>query len=109
MEKKMATQRADLSDYSTNGECADHGWLAKNQEYFEEEFRNEMRRNGYIPVLDIPVAYTWGYDKKRGVCKFKATSKALKVGSKRSRRSTGIFIEEGIIVYDDEVKPLASF
>lgn len=85
-------------NYYVSGECSDHGWLTKNQDLFELEMREEMRKKGYIPVLDAPVVYTWDYDSKSGLCKFQAVAKGLKSGRKKSRESMGILSKEGIIV-----------
>lgn len=98
---KMAIQKINYSNYYVSGECADHGWLVKNQELFESEMREEMRRNGYIPVLDIPTTFTWEYDTEREVCKFQAVAKGWKVGRRKSKAAMGIISEEGILVGAD--------
>ena len=106
----MVKQKSDYANYYANGTCADHGWLTRNQELFEMELREEMLRNGYIPVLDIPVSYTWEYDKATDLCKYRAIAKGLKVGRRRAAKSLGVMSKEGFIVNKDvsEVELIAA-
>jgi hypothetical protein len=89
-----------LSNYYLTGTSKDHEWIIDHRELLEGYIRDEMRENGYIPALDIPMNFVWEYDKEFS-CSYKVTAKGLKVGRKRSREAMGYMHEEGFILSKD--------
>lgn len=90
-----------MSNYYINGTAKDHDWVVKNREMLESYCRDEMRKTGFIPALDIPATFTWDYNYEDGLCHYKIALKGLRVGRKKSKNSLGYMSKEGIVVGKD--------
>lgn len=90
-----------IKSYYVDGTAVDQDWIVRNHDLLQDELREDMRRHGYIPVVDQPMNVTWEYVKEKDVFKFRMENKGLKAGRKKALKSKGIMLDEGIVIGSD--------
>lgn len=78
----MTKKKTQLRSYFVNGVARDQEWIVSNREMVESYARDNMRENGFVPLLNEETQLFWEYDKDSGNFKYKLELKAMWLGKK---------------------------
>lgn len=95
--------RDGIKLYEVDGEALDNAWIAKNRDMLDRHVVDDMRANGYIPVLDIDPEFTSVFDPEKETFKFTVGIYAYYMGDK-SEEYMGIIYNDGILISRDQKK-----
>lgn len=86
--------------YEVEGEALDNAWIAKNREMLDNHVIEDMRVNGYVPVLDKEGTFSHTFNAETETFTFKIGFYGYKVGE-RAHEYFGILCTDGILVSKD--------
>lgn len=92
--------RDGIKIYEVEGEALDNAWITRNREMLEGSVYNDMRSNGYVPVLDFDPEFSSEYLADTETFKFKISVQGYKMGDKAADY-LGILLGDGIMISAD--------
>lgn len=98
---KMRKVASKAVPYVIHGEAKDHEWVIEHQEELHEYTLEEMRKDGYIPIIDMSPGMKWDYDHDREICIYSLKLMGYKVGQAKARQYYGAFVSQGIVLSKD--------
>lgn len=89
--------------YEVDGQALDNAWIARNREMLDKHVVDDMRANGYVPVLDIDPTFVSTFDHETETFKFTVGIYGYQMGEK-AYEYMGILYHDGILVSKDAKK-----
>lgn len=85
--------------YVVTGAAEDNAWVYKNREFIESYARDEMRSQGYIPVLDAATNFEVSFNAESEVFNYTVAIPGYKHDN--AKDYIGIIAEQGLLVGQD--------
>lgn len=82
--------------YIVNGTAKDNAWVYKNRSFIESYALDEMRNQGYIPVLDAASQFTVTFDVEKEVFEYSLSIPGYR--HERAKEYAGILANQGLLV-----------
>ncbi len=89
--------KSNFRPYIVEGVARDEMWIINNRELVESHAHDDMRANGFLPLLDVPSDLHWEFVPETGHFKYKLTIKGKYVGKRKAKLAKGV-LSEGLII-----------
>ena len=86
--------------YVFEGEALDNAWILKNRQMIEQYAIDEMRNDGYVPILDSSSGLEISFDQEREIFKYNLKIYGYKLGAE-ANNYMGILQDECLLVAND--------
>lgn len=96
----MAKVLDEAKPYVITGIAKDNAWIVKNRNNIESYIHDDMRQNGWIPILDSSSGLNISFDPEAENFSYKITMFGYKVGDK-AQDYLGVLAEHGLLLSQD--------
>lgn len=86
-----------IKKYTTNGTAVDQDWITRNRDMIENYIHDDMRANGFVPVLDLHSELFWSLN-ANGSFDYTINVRGVWVGKRKSSDYVGYMSEDGVLL-----------